>query len=576
MTRFAVCFGFLLTSMRLLALDPGCATECFLLKGSTGFSASARLERMDLANGQTSTGWDITPAPASNAVHCLQAMTFLATGYGIPFPRLLAVDAGPACGEGGSAASAVLGTLDWANADARGQVLWEPLPASLGGGRGALGDVVYRRVSGLAWDSSPAGSNLWITVSNDPGPALLAQVDVWSGRAVPDAFGAGLDYVPVGSVTNAQGVVLREVEDLVVSSLTGDIFALLGAPGSTGAVARLDRSTGVVLEHAALRPRDGITPLGQMAGLFFHPITGDLMAVSGAAGPSSNQLFRLSAQIPLTGEVEAVGTIPGTAAVQDGACYVVEPDPLALLQVSVFLDQDQDGLHDANEGPQPGVAATLWVDLDENGRLNPLVDFAVFSGITSTNGVWTDVLVTSQRYVLALETNDFPSGVCGWSTPATLAFGLETTCQAQSMEVVFGVIPCAAMAPVDSDQDGLPDAYEISHGLPPSTPNEDTDLDGLPDVVEYAAGGDPGQALPGDKLFAPRPGGPGIQFAATRSTGPGYEGVMRFFTVRHRERLDQGAWLPLPGFQNIPGLGQEIRLPLEAPSGFYRIDAELR
>ncbi len=54
--------------------------------------------------------------------------------------------------------------------------------------------------------------------------------------------------------------------------------------------------------------------------------------------------------------------------------------------------------------------------------------------------------------------------------------------------------PGAAGAPNDTDGDGLPDSWELAHGLDPQSPADagrDADVDGLTDLEEYGAGTDP-------------------------------------------------------------------------------------
>jgi hypothetical protein len=51
--------------------------------------------------------------------------------------------------------------------------------------------------------------------------------------------------------------------------------------------------------------------------------------------------------------------------------------------------------------------------------------------------------------------------------------------------------------PVDADQDGLPDAYELANGLNPADPadaRDDADQDGLTNLAEFLAGTDPQRA----------------------------------------------------------------------------------
>ncbi|MCK5803589.1 MAG: pectate lyase [Lentisphaeria bacterium] len=56
----------------------------------------------------------------------------------------------------------------------------------------------------------------------------------------------------------------------------------------------------------------------------------------------------------------------------------------------------------------------------------------------------------------------------------------------------------SAPAPTDTDNDGMPDAWESAHALDPATPsnNADPDKDGYTNLEEYLNGTDPGKAEP--------------------------------------------------------------------------------
>jgi hypothetical protein len=63
-----------------------------------------------------------------------------------------------------------------------------------------------------------------------------------------------------------------------------------------------------------------------------------------------------------------------------------------------------------------------------------------------------------------------------------------------SLQIAGGTVVFMPQFPLDSDGDGMPDDWEIAHGLNPHDPGDallDSDHDGNPNLLEYALGTDP-------------------------------------------------------------------------------------
>jgi Leucine-rich repeat (LRR) protein len=90
----------------------------------------------------------------------------------------------------------------------------------------------------------------------------------------------------------------------------------------------------------------------------------------------------------------------------------------------------------------------------------------------------------------------------GLNSPATAVIG--------SLAGAGAAVRYAPQFPLDSDGDGMPDSWEIAHGLNPQDPSDaaiDSDADGLSNLLEYALGTDPmnpadGQAAMGSSFVA--------------------------------------------------------------------------
>ncbi len=132
-------------------------------------------------------------------------------------------------------------------------------------------------------------------------------------------------------------------------------------------------------------------------------------------------------------------------------------------------------------------------------------------------------------------------------------------------------------APRDGDADTLPDYWETSFfgstNAVDGAPGGDPDGDGLSNYGEFVAG-----SSPVDGSSCPRVGigdsdnGQAVQFTALEATGPGYEGLRRYYSLVTCADVQKGVWLPVPGYESILAGGQTVRYAVDAsrPAGYYR------
>jgi len=107
----------------------------------------------------------------------------------------------------------------------------------------------------------------------------------------------------------------------------------------------------------------------------------------------------------------------------------------------------------------------------------------------------------------------------------------------------------------DSDQDGLPDAWELSQvGSLIRTAGEDPFQTGSSLLAHYIDGTDPKR--PDDTFHlsvSQAPANTVLTFLTRQASGPGYEGLSRHYALEYSTSLLSGSWINLPGATNILG-----------------------
>jgi len=222
--------------------------------------------------------------------------------------------------------------------------VYQPLPQTFGTGDGAQSTITFGDVDGLAYDAT---TGVLYGAHRQTGGGILIQIDMTTGAHVPNAFGAGVDYVLIQPVFG-----YTIIDDIAIDPTTGTLYAVTNNGGSTDRLISINKATGATADIALITVPDieglGTDPTGQLWGT--SGTQGILYEINKTTGVGSN-----GRDIDNGGDYEAVD------------CYAVSPTVSADLGVSKIVDEAAPREGDtisytvsvSNAGPSPATVVQI-------------------------------------------------------------------------------------------------------------------------------------------------------------------------------------------------------------------------
>lgn len=319
-------------------------------------------------------------------------------------------------------------------------------------------------VDGLMFDGQSLV--LW-GVERNGGPDILFQINRTTGEFIPDAFGAGVDYVEI----TGPGIDV-DVDDLAVDPRTGEIYGVSNNGGSDDVLFRVNSATGVFTVVSTLSEND-------IEGLSFSN-DGRLYGSDG----SDEQLGEINIA---TGVFTLVEDLDGDD-VESLAALVADAN---LISGNVFDDVDKDGIKDGGDGGIAGVTLYLFVDQNSDGTIDP-EDTRVQSTVTDGSGNYEFYYVTTGTLLISTEPDTWGAG---GTTRAITTDNIESAVFTDAVNFgetdINNDFGLGSFTPLeDCDGDGLPDFFEGTvdsdgDGIQDQC-DLDSDNDGIRDDVEGA------------------------------------------------------------------------------------------
>lgn len=236
--------------------------------------------------------------------------------------------------------------------------LFQPLPQTFGTGSGTFGNVTFGDVDGLAYDAT---TGALYGAHARGGTDVLIQINMATGGHVPNAFGAGVDYVPLPPIASN-----TITDDIAIDPTTGVMYASVNSGGSSDRLISINKATGATTDVALITVPD-IEGLGTDR-------SGQLWGTSGTQGV----LYEIN---KATGVGSNGRTINNGSDYESVDCFAFSPSVTADLNVGKTVD---------NAAPSEGDTVTYTVTVT-NGGTGPatvvqLVD-ALPSGVTLVSAV---------------------------------------------------------------------------------------------------------------------------------------------------------------------------------------------
>ena len=275
------------------------------------------------------------------------------------------------------------------------------IAAAIGTGDDGTGVTrTFDDVDGLTFDIYTG--TLW-AVDRDASPAgdALFQLDPATGQFVPDAFGAGIDYVLVtGTVAG-----IEDIDDLAVDPTDGTLYGVANGGGADDVLVVIDKLTGAATAVNPTSPEIGVTDVEGLS--FFND--GSLYGSTGSGGSLPDHLVRIST---------ADGKLDTTYGPDPGYAFGVGSDHEALaclngevapntITGTVYRDLDEDGVFDTGESGEAFVAVRLYLDTNADGLVDA-GDTLLDTTFTTADGSYSWTTGVLGDYVIEVDASTLP------------------------------------------------------------------------------------------------------------------------------------------------------------------------
>jgi 5-hydroxyisourate hydrolase-like protein (transthyretin family) len=277
--------------------------------------------------------------------------------------------------------------------------------SGVGTGTGVNGSVAFDDVDGLCAD--PTNGIIYGSVRVDDSGStddVLIQINPTTGNFIPNAFGAGKDYVVLNASGLALTPILYDIDDIGVNPIDGQMFAVANNSGGNDHLVTVDKLTGAVTLMGQLRLADG-TAVTDMEGYSFHN-DGILYGTTGNASVITTQRNSLWVINKATGVVTLIGVFgSGSDYEAVGALHA----GYNTVTGTVFGDVNRSALLDAGDFNQGGVTVRFYRDVNGDSLLDA-GDILFNTAVTDGSGFYSFETASTGNFLTVVDTATLPAG----------------------------------------------------------------------------------------------------------------------------------------------------------------------
>jgi len=206
----------------------------------------------------------------------------------------------------------------------------------------------------------------------------------------------------------------------------------------------------------------------------------------------------------------------------------------------------------------------VWINGEELARAN-------CSGTAGTFKAHTEFAASSGEpvpWTLTLQGRTLPHLLQGENVLAVQVFNATLGSSDLKFDMALSALPGELAIADDGDRNDITDSWELSYfASAGQDPTADPDADGVSTLGEWVCGTDPTSGASSFQVdLAAGPSGLIISFFAKQASGPDYTGYTRHYTLQQRSDLLGAAWVPVPGYENVPGTDTTVAFTNSTPT----------